>query len=64
MMSQKGLIMVQIHKKFTFGQVKVWFISYKAGYIHRSEIENTLNQFLTSIERCYRLLQDRIVRSR
>lgn len=42
MMSQKGNIMAQIHKKFTVDQVKVLFSSYEVGHISRSEIENTL----------------------
>ena len=34
--------MTQIHKKFTVEQVRILFTSYEAGYISRSEIENTL----------------------
>lgn len=42
MMSQKGCIMTQIHKKFSGEQVKVLFTAYEAGHLSRGEIENTL----------------------
>lgn len=34
--------MAQIHKKFTVEQLKILFVSYQAGHISRTEIENTL----------------------
>jgi transposase len=42
MMSQKGHIMSQIHKKFSTDQIKVLLASYEQGHISRREIENTL----------------------
>jgi hypothetical protein len=40
---KKGLIMVQIHKKFSVGQVKVLLASYESGHIGREEIQSTLD---------------------
>ena len=42
MMSQKGLIMTQIHKKFSGEQVKLLLRAYEAGHLSRDEIERTL----------------------
>jgi hypothetical protein len=42
MMNRKGIIMTQIHKRFTAEQVKVLLTSYLQGHITRSEVENTL----------------------
>jgi transposase len=41
-MSQKGLIMTQIHKQFSSEQVKVLLKAYEAGHLSRDEIERTL----------------------
>jgi hypothetical protein len=41
-MSQKGLIMKQIHKQFSSEQVKVLLQAYEAGHLSRDEIERTL----------------------
>jgi len=41
-MSQKGLIMTQIHKQFSSEQVKVLLQGYEAGHLSRDEIERTL----------------------
>src|SRR5512143_4117620 len=41
-MSQKGLIMAQIHKQFSSEQVKVLLQAYEAGHLSRDEIERTL----------------------
>jgi hypothetical protein len=41
-MSQKGLIMTQIHKQFSSEQVKVLLQAYEAGHLSRDEIERTL----------------------
>lgn len=40
---KKGLIKVQIHKKFSVGQVKVLLASYESGHIGREEIQSTLD---------------------
>jgi transposase len=40
--SQKGLIMTQIHKQFRSEQVKVLLQAYEAGHLSRDEIERTL----------------------
>jgi excinuclease UvrABC nuclease subunit len=42
MTGRKELIMCQLHKKFSGDQIKILFKSYEAGYISRSEIEQTL----------------------
>lgn len=42
MMSQKGSIMTQIHKKFTGEQIKILFNAYEAGHLSRDEIERTV----------------------
>ena len=42
MMSQKGFIMVQIHKKFSDEQVRLLLSAYEAGHLSRDEIERTL----------------------
>lgn len=42
MMSQKGLIMTQIHKQFSSEQDKVLFQAYEAGHLSRDEVERTL----------------------
>jgi hypothetical protein len=41
-MSQKGLILTQIHKQFRSEQVKVLLQAYEAGHLSRDEIERTL----------------------
>jgi transposase len=41
-MSQKGLMMTQIHKQFSSEQVKVLLQAYEAGHLSRNEIERTL----------------------
>lgn len=41
-MSQKGLIMAQIHKQFSSEQIKVLLQAYEAGHLSRDEIERTL----------------------
>jgi len=42
MMDQKGVIMAQLHKKFTADQIKGFLTAYEAGHISRSEIQNAL----------------------
>jgi transposase len=54
MMSQKGFIMTQIHKKFTGEQVKVLLSAYEAGHLSRDEIERTVGIGKT---RFFRLLK-------
>lgn len=55
-MSQKGLIMTQIHKQFSSEQVKVLLQAYEAGHLSRDEIERTLGigktRFFALLKQC------------